>query len=67
MRVKLSRSRREFPRIFCRGNLLDTVRCWIRDREEIQAINLGGPAGYRISQGALDGFTRERTTIGDDQ
>jgi excisionase family DNA binding protein len=44
---------------------IDTVRRWIRNGE-IQAINLGGPAGYRISQGALDRFIRERTTIRDD-
>jgi excisionase family DNA binding protein len=37
----------------------DSVRRWIRNRE-IYAINLGGPAGYRISKAALDDFIRRR-------
>jgi excisionase family DNA binding protein len=43
----------------------DTVRKWIRNRE-LEAINLGGPAGYRIRQSALDRFIRERTSARDD-
>jgi excisionase family DNA binding protein len=37
----------------------DTVRRWIRQKE-LYAINLGGPAGYRISEAALERFIRER-------
>jgi len=43
----------------------DTVRKWIRNRE-LEAINLGGPAGYRIRRSALDRFIRERITTSDD-
>jgi excisionase family DNA binding protein len=38
----------------------DTIRGWIRTRK-LQAINLGGPAGYRIKKSALDRFMDERT------
>lgn len=44
----------------------DTVRKWIRNRQ-IEAINLGGPAGYRVRQSALDRFIRERTSTPDDE
>jgi excisionase family DNA binding protein len=44
---------------------IDTVRRWIRNHD-VQAINLGGPAGYRITQAALDRFIRDRTTMPDD-
>jgi len=37
----------------------ETVRKWIKSGE-MRAIKLGGPAGYRISQSALDQFLRER-------
>lgn len=37
----------------------DTIRKWIRHRE-LRAINLGGRAGYRISQTSLQNFLRER-------
>jgi len=37
----------------------DTVRRWIR-RGELDAIDLGGSAGYRISQEALNRFLKER-------
>lgn len=43
----------------------DTVRKWIRNRE-LEAINLGGPAGYRIRRSALDRFMRERNTTSED-
>lgn len=33
----------------------DTVRGWIRSGQ-LRAINLGGAAGYRINQSALDEF-----------
>jgi excisionase family DNA binding protein len=39
---------------------VDTVRRWIRSGE-LKAINLGGPAGYRITKTELDRFIRERT------
>lgn len=38
----------------------DTVRRWIR-RGELQAIDLGGSAGYRITREALDRFLQERS------
>jgi excisionase family DNA binding protein len=38
----------------------DTIRRWIRSGE-IKAVNLGGPAGYRISQSELNRFIRDRT------
>jgi excisionase family DNA binding protein len=44
----------------------DSVRRWIRSKE-IYAINLGGQAGYRISQAALDEFIRRRGNIPRDQ
>ena len=37
----------------------DTVRRWIRNKE-LEAIDLGGRAGYRIPQSALDRFIRDR-------
>ncbi len=37
----------------------DTVRKWIRNGE-LAAIPLGGTAGYRITQAAVDKFLRER-------
>ena len=37
----------------------ETIRKWIKSGE-MRAIKLGGPAGYRISQSALDQFLRER-------
>jgi len=40
---------------------VDTIRRWIRSGE-LEAIDLGGPAGYRISQGELNRFIRERVT-----
>ena len=40
----------------------DTVRKWIRSGE-LEAIVLGGPAGYRIPQDALDKFLRERRGV----
>lgn len=39
----------------------ETVRRWIRSGE-IEAIDLAGPAGYRISQAELNRFIRERAT-----
>lgn len=39
----------------------ETVRKWIKSGE-MRAIKLGGPAGYRISQSALNQFLRERNT-----
>ena len=41
----------------------DTVRKWIRTGE-IEAISLGGPAGYRIRQSAVDKFLNDRTSKG---
>jgi excisionase family DNA binding protein len=38
----------------------ETVRKWIKNKE-IEAINLGGPAGYRISEAALKEFLQRRT------
>ena len=43
----------------------DTVRRWIR-AGEINALSLGGPAGYRILQSELDRFIRERMSRRDD-
>lgn len=40
---------------------VDTIRRWIRSGE-IGAIDLGGPAGYRITQAELNRFIRERAT-----
>jgi excisionase family DNA binding protein len=37
----------------------DTVRKWIKTGE-LEAISLGGTAGYRITQAAVDKFVRER-------
>jgi len=37
----------------------DTVRQWIRSGE-LEAIDLGGRAGFRVSETALDKFIRER-------
>ena len=37
----------------------ETVRRWIRSGE-LNALNLGGPVGYRIPQSELDRFIRER-------
>lgn len=37
----------------------DTVRNWIKSGELI-AIDLGGRAGYRISQSELEAFLRRR-------
>ena len=38
---------------------IDTVRQWIRNKD-LEAIDLGGRAGYRVSETALDRFIRER-------
>ncbi len=43
----------------------DTVRRWIR-AGEINALSLGGPAGYRIPQAELDRFIKERMSKRDD-
>lgn len=40
----------------------DSVRRWIRNKE-LYAINLGGPAGYRITEAALQDFIRSRGSI----
>ncbi|MBA3826603.1 MAG: helix-turn-helix domain-containing protein [Ktedonobacterales bacterium] len=37
----------------------DTVRGWIRSGE-LAAFDLGGRAGYRITQASLDEFVRKR-------
>lgn len=37
----------------------DTVRQWIRNGD-LEAIDLGGRAGFRVSESALDRFIRER-------
>lgn len=37
----------------------ETVRNWIRSGQ-LKALKLGGAAGYRIPQSALDQFMRER-------
>jgi excisionase family DNA binding protein len=39
----------------------ETVRRWIR-RGELEAIDLQGPAGYRINQSELNRFIRGRAT-----
>jgi excisionase family DNA binding protein len=45
----------------------DTVRKWIRSGE-LAAVPLGGTAGYRITQAAVDKFIRERMNrMQDDQ
>jgi len=41
----------------------ETVRKWIKSGE-IKAIRLGGPAGYRVTQTALDQFLKERQDSG---
>jgi excisionase family DNA binding protein len=46
------------------GVHIDTIRRWIRSGE-LPAINLGGPAGYRIAQADLDKFIRGRRTTDD--
>jgi excisionase family DNA binding protein len=43
------------------GVHIDTIRRWIRSGE-LPAINLGGPAGYRITRRDLDTFIRSRRT-----
>jgi excisionase family DNA binding protein len=43
----------------------DTVRRWIRNKE-LEAIDLGGRAGYRISEAALDRFIDERRSTAHD-
>ena len=40
---------------------IETVRRWIRSGE-LQAVDLGGPAGYRIALSELDRFIQERKT-----
>jgi len=40
----------------------ETVRGWIRSGELV-AIDLGGRAGYRISQAALDEFLKKRQGV----
>jgi excisionase family DNA binding protein len=37
----------------------DTVRQWIRNGD-LEAIDLGGRAGFRVSESALERFIRER-------
>jgi excisionase family DNA binding protein len=39
----------------------ETVRRWIRNGE-LEAIDLQGPAGYRITQAALNRFIQDRAT-----
>jgi excisionase family DNA binding protein len=46
------------------GVNLDTVRRWIRNKE-LDAIDLGGRAGYRVSESALERFINERRTAQD--
>jgi excisionase family DNA binding protein len=41
------------------GVNLDTVRRWIRNKE-LEAIDLGGRAGYRITESDLERFINER-------
>lgn len=41
------------------GVNLDTVRRWIRNKE-LDAIDLGGRAGYRITEADLERFINER-------
>ena len=41
------------------GVNLDTVRRWIRNKE-LAAIDLGGRAGYRITESDLQRFINER-------
>jgi excisionase family DNA binding protein len=38
---------------------VETVRRWIRSGE-LEGIDLGGRAGYRVTESALDKFIRER-------
>lgn len=38
---------------------IETVRRWIRSKE-LEAVDLGGRAGYRISESALERFIHER-------
>jgi excisionase family DNA binding protein len=40
---------------------IETVRRWIRSKE-LEAIDLGGRAGYRITESALEKFIRDRLT-----
>lgn len=40
---------------------VETVRRWIRSGE-LQAVDLGGPAGYRVARSELDRFIRDRLT-----
>jgi excisionase family DNA binding protein len=44
----------------------DTVRRWIR-KGDLEAIDLGGSAGYRISKEALDRFLKERSSRSKDE
>jgi excisionase family DNA binding protein len=44
----------------------DTIRRWIR-KGELEAIDLGGSAGYRITQEALDRFLRDRASKSKDE
>jgi excisionase family DNA binding protein len=43
----------------------DTVRRWIRNKE-LEAIDLGGRAGYRVTEAALAKFIRERLSTSQD-
>lgn len=45
------------------GVNLDTVRRWIRNKE-LEAIDLGGRAGYRITEADLERFIDERRSRG---
>jgi excisionase family DNA binding protein len=38
---------------------IETVRRWVRNGE-LEVIDLGGKAGYRVTQAALDMFLRSR-------
>jgi excisionase family DNA binding protein len=48
------------------GVHVETVRRWVRSRES-ESINLGGPAGDRRRQSALDKCMRDRTHPAHDQ
>lgn len=41
------------------GVNIETVRRWVRNGE-IEVIDLGGKAGYRVTETALDRFLRSR-------
>lgn len=47
------------------GVTAETVRKWIRSKD-LEALDLGGRAGYRVGEPALERFIRERLNTSKD-